>query len=117
MEVIVTFFQERDRLPMACTRGRPDKRFLERRRGAPSGAIYVRGGGGGIWHRRGALEFRRFDEVRRDLGLELRRGDVLAAAAPRGEHVDDRVGQLVSRTGGNDCGRGGRDAGDARALV
>ena len=42
MEVIVTFFQKRDRLPMACTRGRPDKRFLERRRGAPSGAIYVR---------------------------------------------------------------------------
>ena len=35
-----------------------------------------------FWHRRGALEFRRFDEVRRDLGLELRRGDVLAAAAP-----------------------------------
>ena len=70
----------------------PDKRFLERRRGAPSGAIYVRGGEGGrIWHRRGALEFRRFDEVRRDLGLELRRGDALAAAAQRGEHVDDRV--------------------------
>ena len=45
-----------------------------------------------MWHRRGALEFRRFDEVRRDLGLELRRGDMLAAAAPRGEHVDDRVG-------------------------
>ena len=44
-----------------------------------------------IWHRRGALEFRRFDEVRRDLGLELRRGDALAAAAQRGEHVDDRV--------------------------
>ena len=53
--------------------------------------IRSREGGGGIWHRRGALEFRRFDEVRRDLGLELRRGDVLAAAAPRGEHVDDRV--------------------------
>ena len=53
--------------------------------------IRSREGGGGIWHRRGALEFRRFDEVRRDLGLELRRGDVLAAAAPRGEHVGDRV--------------------------
>ena len=53
--------------------------------------IRSREGGGGIWHRRGALEFRRFDEVRRDLGLELRRGDALAAAAPRGEHVDDRV--------------------------
>ena len=46
--------------------------------------IRSREGGGGIWHRRGALEFRRFDEVRRDLGLELRRGDALAAAAPRG---------------------------------
>ena len=56
--------------PPPCTRESPDKRFLERRRGAPSGAIYVRGGErGGIWHRRGALEFRRFDEVRRDLGL------------------------------------------------
>ena len=76
--------------PPPCTRESPDKRFLERRRGAPSGAIYVRGGErGGIWHRRGALEFRRFDEVRRDLGLELRRGDALAAAAPRGEACHD----------------------------
>ena len=56
-------------------------------------------GGGSIWHRRGALEFRRFDEVRRDLGLELRRGDVLAAAAPRGEHVDLGLSFLEARLG------------------
>ena len=93
---------------MTLVRASPDKRVLERRRGAPSGAIYVRGGEGeGIWHRRGALEFRRFDEVRRDLGLELRRGDALAAAAPRGEHVDDRVG-------GGDGNEEGRAPGRAR---
>ena len=71
MEVIVP---PRSAIASPYARGRPDKRFLERRRGAPSGAG---GEGGSIWHRRGALEFRRFDEVRRDLGLELRRGDVL----------------------------------------
>ena len=84
--------------------------ILREAEGSAVGSYTFAGGrGGGIWHRRGALEFRRFDEVRRDLGLELRRGDVLAAAAPRGEHVDDRVG-------GGDGGEEGRAPGRARPV-
>ena len=69
MEVIVTFFQERDDRPPPMYSRESRQEVFREAEGSAVGS-YIRGGEGGrIWHRRGALEFRRFDEVRRDLGL------------------------------------------------